>query len=177
MKKLPLNNTIFTIGHSTRTLENFIELLHSFKNQILVDIRRYPGSRRYPYFNKEALGISLPQNNIRNQHLIEFGGRRKITVDSKNIVWRHAAFRGYADYMETTAFKEGIKVLAEIALQQPTVFMVPKLSGGAVMVNVLRLSKSKWLEGDAHHGYCQSRRTSLHYTCKNRKWKIDVQRR
>lgn len=59
---------------------------------MLVDIRRYPGSRRYPYFNKEALEISLPQNNIRYQHLIEFSGRRKVTVDSKNTIWRHGAF-------------------------------------------------------------------------------------
>ncbi len=123
MKKSSQNETVWTIGHSTRTLEGLIEMLHSFQIEMVVDIRSYPGSRRYPQFNKEALKISLPKNNIQYIHLKELGGRRKVNPDSKNTAWRHIAFRGYADYMETDAFKEGIKDLEAIALQQSTAYM------------------------------------------------------
>ena len=115
--------TIWTIGHSTRTLDELVEMLHSFKIEMIVDIRSYPGSRRYPHFNKEALEISLPENSIQYFHLKELGGRRKVNPHSKNTAWRHAAFRGYADYMETDAFKEGIEELEKIAVQQRTSYM------------------------------------------------------
>jgi uncharacterized protein (DUF488 family) len=123
MKKISTNKTVWTIGHSTRTLEELVEMLHSFKIEMVVDIRSYPGSRRYPHFNKEALEISLPENDIQYFHLKELGGRRKVNADSKNTAWRHLAFRGYADYMETDAFKEGIVELEKIALQKPTAYM------------------------------------------------------
>ncbi|HET7115682.1 MAG TPA: DUF488 domain-containing protein [Hanamia sp.] len=123
MKKTSQNKTIWTIGHSTRSLEELVEMLHSFQIEMLVDIRSYPGSRRYPHFNKEALKISLPQNNIQYRHLKKLGGRRKVNPDSKNTVWRHVAFRGYADYMETEDFKEGINELEAIAIKQRTVYM------------------------------------------------------
>ncbi|MEP6712980.1 MAG: DUF488 domain-containing protein [Ferruginibacter sp.] len=123
MKSLIRNNVIWTIGHSTRTLEAFVEMLHSFEIKTVVDIRSYPGSRRYPHFNKEALEISLPENNIQYIHLKELGGRRKVNPDSKNTAWRHLAFRGYADYMETDTFKEGIEALEKIALKQRTAYM------------------------------------------------------
>lgn len=114
---------IWTIGHSTRTLEEFVAMLHSFQIQMLVDIRSYPGSRRYPQFNKEALEISIPENNIQYIHLKELGGRRKVNPNSKNTAWRHLAFRGYADYMETNDFNEGIKTLEKIAAEQRTACM------------------------------------------------------
>lgn len=117
------NKTIWTIGHSTRTLVDFISMLHSFKIELIADIRSYPGSRKFPQFNKEALEISLPENNIQYIHLRDLGGRRKVHPDSKNTVWRHIAFRGYADYMETVSFKEGIKELEKIAMKQRTAFM------------------------------------------------------
>ncbi len=120
MKK---NKTIWTIGHSTRTLEELVEMLHSFQIEMVVDIRSYPGSRRYPQFNKEALEISLPENNIQYFHLKNLGGRRKVHPDSKNTAWRHEAFRGYADYMETDAFKEAIKRLELIAEETTTAYM------------------------------------------------------
>ncbi|MEJ7587996.1 MAG: DUF488 domain-containing protein [Ferruginibacter sp.] len=123
MKKISLNKTIWTIGHSTRTLVELIEMLHCFQIEMVVDIRSYPGSRRYPQFNKEALEISLPQNDIHYLHLKELGGRRKVNPNSKNTAWRHLAFRGYADYMEIDAFKVGIVALEKIALQQPTAYM------------------------------------------------------
>lgn len=117
------NKTIWTIGHSTRTLVDFISMLHSFKIELIADIRSYPGSRKFPQFNKEALEISLPENNIQYIHLRDLGGRRKVHPDSKNTAWRHIAFRGYADYMETVSFKEGINELEKIAMKQRTAYM------------------------------------------------------
>jgi len=117
------NKTIWTIGHSTHTLEEFIEMLKSFHIELVVDIRSFPGSRKFPQFNKEALEISLPQNNIQYIHLKNLGGRRKVNPDSKNTSWRHLAFRAYADYMETEAFKEGIKDLEKISTKQRTAYM------------------------------------------------------
>jgi uncharacterized protein (DUF488 family) len=117
------NKTIWTIGHSTHSFEVFVTMLQTFKIKSIVDIRKYPGSRKFPQFNKDVLEISLPQNNIQYAHLKDLGGRRKVNPESKNISWRNAAFRGYADYMETDAFKEGVNVLEETALKQRTAYM------------------------------------------------------
>lgn len=117
------NKTIWTIGHSTRSFDEFAEMLHSFNIELVADVRNYPGSRKFPHFNKEALELSLPANNIRYEHFKKLGGRRKADPDSKNTGWRHAAFRGYADYMETDAFKEDIKKLMEQAIQLRTAYM------------------------------------------------------
>jgi uncharacterized protein (DUF488 family) len=114
---------IWTIGHSTRSLEEFVAMLHSSKIKLIADIRNYPGSRKYPQFNKEALEIFLQQNNIEYIHLKKLGGRRKPNPNSKNTSWRNLAFRGYADYMETTDFKTEIKNLERMALKQPTAYM------------------------------------------------------
>ncbi len=106
---------IWTIGHSTHTLTEFMVMLKSFQIELVVDIRSFPGSRRYPHFNKEALEVSLPENEIEYIHLRELGGRRKTTVDSHNTGWQVDAFRGYADYMETDKFKKAIKELECLA--------------------------------------------------------------
>ena len=123
MKSDTGNKTVWTIGHSTRTLEELVQMLNSFKIELVADIRSYPGSRRYPQFNKELLAISLPENNLQYIHLKELGGRRKVNPDSKNTAWRHPAFRGYADYMETDEFKKGIEELEALALKQRTAYM------------------------------------------------------
>ena len=123
MQKSLENKIIWTIGHSTRPLEELVEMLESFKIELVADIRSYPGSRRYPQFNKEALEVSLPENHIQYIHLKTLGGRRKVNADSKNTAWRHPAFRGYADYIETEEFKQGIKELEAIALKQRTAYM------------------------------------------------------
>jgi uncharacterized protein (DUF488 family) len=117
------NKTIWTIGHSTRALDEFISLLKYFQIECVADIRSFPGSRRYPHFNKEALEISLHENKIRYIHLQELGGRRKAHPDSINTGWRLAVFRGYADYIETDAFKKGIKELEFIAGKERTAYM------------------------------------------------------
>lgn len=114
---------IWTIGHSTRSLEEFISMLQSFKIELVADIRSYPGSRRYPQFNKEALELSLPEKGVSYIHLKELGGRRKVNPDSINTGWRLAAFRGYADYMDTDTFKQGIEKLESLAEKQRTAYM------------------------------------------------------
>lgn len=101
-------NTIWTIGHSTHSLEEFIRILKSFEIECVADIRNFPGSRRYPHFNKEALMMSLARENIAYIHFKELGGRRKTHPDSVNTAWRLPAFRGYADYMETQAFLDAV---------------------------------------------------------------------
>lgn len=115
---------IWTIGHSTRTIEAFISLLKENEINLLADVRTWPASRRYPQFNKEALSESLRADGIRYEHFLELGGKRKPKPDSHNTLWRNASFRGYADYMETAQFHEGIKRLLDIAAEAgPTAIM------------------------------------------------------
>ncbi|MEO8514453.1 MAG: DUF488 domain-containing protein [Ignavibacteria bacterium] len=123
MNNAEQNKIIWTIGHSTRTFAEFISILHSFQIELLVDIRSYPGSRRYPHFNKEILEVTLPENDIQYIHLKELGGRRKTLKDSHNTGWRLAAFRGYADYMETEQFVQGINELERLASVKRTAYM------------------------------------------------------
>lgn len=118
-----MQKTIYTIGHSTRTLDEFVRLLHAFSIEMLVDVRSYPGSKRYPHFNKEKLAQELPLEKISYIHIPALGGRRKVSSQSKNTAWKNAAFRGYADYMETAEFKNGIGELEKIALTYRTAFM------------------------------------------------------
>jgi uncharacterized protein (DUF488 family) len=114
---------IFTIGHSNHPVEEFVSLLNSFGISMLVDVRNFPSSKRYPHFNKETLETLLSEKEIDYLHLKELGGRRKPVVDSVNTRWRNTAFRGYADYMETEDFKNSVLILEEIASKQPTAYM------------------------------------------------------
>jgi len=106
---------IWTIGHSTRVIDNFIAALEAHGIKALVDVRSLPGSRRYPQFNKETLAGALSERGIRYEHFPELGGRRKAKPDSKNTAWRNASFRGYADHMETDEFRRGIARLVDLA--------------------------------------------------------------
>ena len=108
---------IWTIGHSTRTIDEFISLLKENEINLLADVRAWPGSKRYPHFNKDALAESLNAHGIRYEHFPELGGKRKSKPDSRNTAWRNASFRGYADYMETEQFQKGIERLLGIAGQ------------------------------------------------------------
>ncbi|NGX84350.1 DUF488 domain-containing protein [Aequorivita sp. KMM 9714] len=116
-------NTIWTIGHSTRTFDEFLKLLQSFNIKSLVDVRHYPSSRKFPQFNKDSLEKSLPENNIEYTHLIDLGGRRKPNPNSKNDAWRLDSFKGYADYMATEEFKQALNTLKEIAAEKQTAIM------------------------------------------------------
>jgi uncharacterized protein (DUF488 family) len=106
---------IWTIGHSTRSAEQFIGLLEEFQIKLLVDVRLLPGSRRYPQFDQETLRQWLAEQGIGYEHFRELGGRRKPRPDSTNTAWHNEAFRGYADYMETPAFQNGVDRLIELA--------------------------------------------------------------
>lgn len=115
--------TLYTIGHSTREIDSFIELLHLNKIAVLVDVRRFPGSRKFPHFNKEALAQSLKESGIEYLHCIDLGGRRKPKENSNNLVWRNKSFQAYADYMETEDFKNAIHTLTSLAQQKTTAIM------------------------------------------------------
>lgn len=115
--------SIWTIGHSTRSAEEFLALLNSFHISLLADIRRYPGSRRYPHFNKETLEASIVKAGIQYIHLEQLGGRRTPRKDSVNTAWRNAAFKGYADYMETAEFIKAAGMLEDVASRQKTAIM------------------------------------------------------
>lgn len=115
---------IWTIGHSTRKIKDFIGALEASGIKLVVDVRTLPGSKRYPQFNQEALADSLGNAAIRYEHLPELGGRRKPKKDSRNLAWRNASFRGYADYMETEEFRKGIARLEDLAEEHgPVVIM------------------------------------------------------
>src|SRR5579884_3433204 len=107
--------TIWTIGHSTRSLDEFISLLKENGIRLLADVRSWPGSRRYPQFNRETLADLLGKTGIRYEHFPELGGKRKPKPDSRNTAWRNASFRGYADHMETEEFRKGVETLLELA--------------------------------------------------------------
>jgi len=116
-------HTIYTIGHSTRSMDDFIQALQSFGITMLADIRRFPGSRKYPQFNSENLAETLAKSGIRYVHMEDLGGRRKVRKDSRNDRWRNDSFRGYADYMETEDFEKAAATLESSALEQPVAFM------------------------------------------------------
>lgn len=114
---------IFTIGHSTRTLDELVKMLTSFSIELLVDIRSFPGSRKFPQFNKENLEATIPLYGIEYLHMRDLGGRRKALPVSHNMGWRLAAFRGYADYMETPGFLQAIKKLEKLATKKRVAYM------------------------------------------------------
>lgn len=115
--------TLFTIGHSTRTADEFLELLRSAEIEALVDVRRFPGSRRYPHFSKEQLQLELPAAGIAYHHRADLGGRRLAEADSVNTFWRVAGFRAYADYLATAEFKTALAFLEALATSQRVAFM------------------------------------------------------
>jgi uncharacterized protein (DUF488 family) len=115
--------TIFTIGHSTRPFEEFLELLRAHGVQRLIDIRTIPRSRRNPQYSIETLGPSLKAAGIEHVHLKDLGGLRRPKADSKNIGWRNASFRGYADYMATPEFETALSRAIELSQNKPTVLM------------------------------------------------------
>jgi len=112
---------IYTIGHSTRPLDELIGLLREHGVKRLADIRRFPGSRRYPHFSRESLANSLPKAGIEYVHVVEMGGRRDLLPDSPNTAWRNDQFRGYADHMATAEFQNALDRM--LASDVPTAIM------------------------------------------------------
>lgn len=115
--------TIFTIGHSTRTFEEFVELLWAHGVGRVIDIRTIPRSRRNPQYSLETLGPTLKAVGIEYIHLKELGGLRRPKPDSKNLGWRNAGFRGYADYMGTPEFETALLRAIELSQLKPTAWM------------------------------------------------------
>ncbi|MDD5240408.1 MAG: DUF488 domain-containing protein [Sulfuricella sp.] len=115
--------TVFTVGHSTRQLAEFIHLLQAHGVTEIVDVRSVPRSRHNPQFNRDTLPDALETAGIGYVHLAGLGGLRHTRADSPNLAWRNASFRGYADYMQTDAFAENIERLIELARQKQVALM------------------------------------------------------
>ena len=107
--------TVFTIGHSTRPLDEFVAALRAHRIEALADVRLIPRSRRYPHFNDDALSLSLPGAGIGYVPFKSLGGRRRPCKDSINTAWRNESFRGYADFMQTAAFAGALEELMQLA--------------------------------------------------------------
>jgi uncharacterized protein (DUF488 family) len=120
-----MQRTIYTIGHSTRTIEEFIDLLREHAVEVLVDVRRFPGSRRHPQFGSAALASSLREAGIGYVHAEALGGRRAAEAGTRspNTAWRHPAFRAYADYMATPAFRAALDRLIDLSRERTAVIM------------------------------------------------------
>lgn len=118
---LPL--TLFTVGHSTRPLDEFIELLRAHAVRQLVDVRTIPRSRYNPQFGQDRLGPTLEEAGIHYLHMPALGGLRQARRDSVNTAWRNASFRGYADYMQTQSFADALQELIALARDTPTAVM------------------------------------------------------
>lgn len=120
----PPQKILYTIGHSTRTAEEFLSLLQRNGVQHLVDVRKIPRSRRHPQFVREAMAEWLPAAGVAYTWMgKEFGGFRKPQPDSRNTAWRNESFRGYADYMQTEEFTAAVDTLEKIAAKMPTAIM------------------------------------------------------
>jgi uncharacterized protein (DUF488 family) len=118
-----MKKEIFTIGHSTRAIGEFIDLLKQNGIGLIADVRAFPASRRFPHFNRENLEKALAGASIGYIHMPALGGRRTPLKDSPNSAWKVSGFRGYADYMETPAFSEAAAALETEALARRTAYM------------------------------------------------------
>jgi uncharacterized protein (DUF488 family) len=119
---------VWTIGHSTRSAGDFVDLLKTHDVRLVIDVRRFPASRRHPQFNSSDLAETLANDGIDYLHLEELGGRRAPTRDSPNTAWRIAGFRGYADYMGTPAFQAGLDRLMALAASRRAAIMCAEAS-------------------------------------------------
>jgi uncharacterized protein (DUF488 family) len=118
-----MTQQILTIGHSNYSFEIFLNLLQTYNIAAIADVRRFPGSKKFPDFNKETLEELLENNHTRYFHFPELGGRRKPQIDSGNKGLRNESFRGFADYMETDDFRKGIDKLLEVSSEYKTAIM------------------------------------------------------
>ena len=139
--------TLYTIGHSTRTLDELIAALQAHEIKTLVDIRAFPMSRRLPQFNRDSLEQTLPAAGIRYVWMKALGGyRKKIRNDSPHIAMRNDSFRNYADYMLTAEFKNAITELIALAENAPTAYMCAE----RVYFHCHRMLVSDWLVSRGH---------------------------
>jgi uncharacterized protein (DUF488 family) len=122
-KSVSSRTVVFTVGHSTRTSQEFLSLLRAHGVRLLVDVRTVPRSRHNPQFNQDALRAVLRRARIGYRHMKGLGGLRHPRKDSPNGAWRNASFRGFADYMQTAEFGENLKKLMPLARRRPAAIM------------------------------------------------------
>jgi uncharacterized protein (DUF488 family) len=123
MPKQSKDLTVYTVGHSTRALDEFVAMLKAHGVGAVADVRRYPRSRKFPHFNDDALAAELPNRGLAYLPFPALGGRRRTSKDSPNTGWRSESFRGYADYMLTPAFQDALEELIEAGGAAPTAIM------------------------------------------------------
>ena len=139
--------TLYTIGHSTRTLNEFVAALKAHDIKTLVDIRAFPVSRRLPHFNRESLESELPKHGIQYVWMKALGGyRKKIRNDSPHVALRNVSFRNYADYTLTHEFAQAMADLLKLAEQSRTVYMCAE----RVYFHCHRMIVSDWLVAHGH---------------------------
>jgi uncharacterized protein (DUF488 family) len=122
-KKGPARTVVFTVGHSTRPIDDFLALLRAHGVRLLVDVRTIPRSRHNPQFNQDSLREALKGARIGYRHMKGLGGLRHARKDSPNGAWRNASFRGFADYMQTEEFAQNVDRLIELARKRQTAIM------------------------------------------------------
>lgn len=151
---------IFTVGHSTRAIQDFLALLQAHKVRLLADVRTIPRSRHNPQFNQDGLRAALRGVRISYRHMKGLGGLRRAVKDSPNMAWRNASFRGYADYMQTPEFAGNLEKLVALARRRPTAVMcaeaVPwrchrSLIGDALLVRGWQVEELSSLTGTRPH--------------------------
>jgi uncharacterized protein (DUF488 family) len=118
-----IHPTIWTIGHSTRPLDEFLDLLARHQIEAVADVRSFPGSKRYPQYGKSVLHAELAGHDIAYRWFPKLGGRRRALPDSPNTAWRNASFRGFADHIASTEFAEGLEELLEFSAHLRTALM------------------------------------------------------
>lgn len=118
-----VSRVVYTVGHSTRSFEELVDLLRAHGVERLVDVRTIPRSRRNPQFNRDTLGPALRNRRIAYRHMKALGGLRRTSPDSVNAGWRNTSFRGYADYMQTDDFDDALERLIELAEEKATAIM------------------------------------------------------
>lgn len=157
------NHLIYTIGHSTRSIEDFIKLLKAHDIQKVIDIRTIPKSKHCPQFNQESLKSSLKRAKIGYRHLKDLGGLRHTRKDSINTGWINASFRGYADYMQTGEFWKGLEKLEKIAEGKKCAMMcaeaVPWRCHRSLVADALSYHKWKVFHIQSQHTAKKHKRT------------------
>ena len=139
--------TLYTVGHSTRSIDDLIDVLHAHEIKTLVDIRAFPASRRLPQFNREALERTLPEAGVRYVWMKSLGGyRKKIADESANMALRNQSFRNYADYMLTKEFEQAMAELIGLAEHSRTAYMCAE----RVYFRCHRMLVSDWLLAHGH---------------------------
>lgn len=144
---MKINKIIYTIGHSTRPIDDFIGILKNYKIEMLIDVRTIPKSGFNPQYNEESLRDVLKDSAIHYHHLTKLGGLRHTNKNSVNTGWRNPSFRGFADYMQTPSFMEGLEELEELAKEYISAIMcaegVPWRCHRSLIADALSLHKWK----------------------------------